>query len=464
MKNLRKKYQVLVLVIFLSCSACEKLIEIDAPVDRITASEVFKSDASATAAVLGIYQDMTGLNGSIGNSGLSIYASCSARELSRSSVVAFEEFNTGNLSTTNTYLNTYIWNKAYNLIFQANSVLDGLDKGTVSPAVKTQLSGEVKFIRALYHFYLYNLFGPVPLVTTVDYAGNASSARASGAELYKQMETDLRDAFAILPAAYVSTGKVRVNKWAAAALLARIYLYQQKWADAEKIGTQIIQSGSYSLATNLNAVFLANSVEAIFQLLPTSAVTAASINTYDGNSFVPAAGAVPSYTLTPTILGIFSVTDKRRLNWVGSTTVNSTTYFYPNKYKVKTGTSITEYYMFLRYAEVLLMRAEAYANLGRLPEAIADLDLIKGRAGVPLLKDSSRPVTQSSFLDELFLEREKEFFTEMGHRWFDLKRSERIYQVMPVLFPNWRKTAVLYPIPFSELLRNPALTQNEGYN
>jgi len=450
----------------LFASSCEKIVEVSAPKDRIIAQEVFLDDATATSAVLGLYQDMTNLNGAVGNFGLSLYPSLSAGEISRtSSIAVYDEFSNNALTSSNSLLSTYIWNKAYNLIFQANSVIQGLESsGSVSAAVKVQLTGEAKFIRAFYHFYLYNLFGPVPLITTIEYKQSSAVGRSSKEELYAQILSDLLDAKNTLSATYASTGRVRVNKWAATALLSRVYLYLEKWDDAYQASNELIASNQYSLVSNLNNVFLAGSNEAIFQLLPTGAITATTINTWDGNTFIPASGSVPQYRISASLLNLFTAGDQRRTLWVNSTVVSNVSYSYPYKYKVKNGSSISEYYMFLRYAEILLIRAEAAAQLGNLSSAITDLDLIRKRAGTPLASVQSPDISKEELIKLILIERQKEFFCEMGHRWLDLKRTGTIDLVMREIKSTWLSAYSLYPIPFNELIRNPLLTQNPGYN
>jgi len=463
---LQYKLFILLTVVLYGLPSCKKLIEIDAPSDKIVSTEVFKDDLTATSAMLGLYQDMTGLNGSLGNSGLSLYPGLSADELYRNtSIAVYDEFSNNALTSGNSLMGTYIWNKAYNLIFQANSILAGIDNNpAISVNTRNQLTGEAKFIRAFYHFYVYNLFGPAPLVTSINYRETASVGRIPAEEMYASIVADLLDARAILPENYASAGKVRINKWAVNAFLARVYLYQGNWKNAETMAAEVIRSGGYTLVQNLNNVFLANSTEAIFQLLPTGAISASTINTWDGNGFIPAANAVPAYNLAPSLLNAFSDTDKRKINWIGTTVVGGKTYAYPYKYKVRTGASITEYYMFIRYAELFLIRAEAYANQGLLSQAIADLDILKERAGIPLIRDTNPSIAQAPLLDEIIRERQRELFVEFGHRWLDLKRTNRVDAVLGAVKPNWKPTSALYPIPFTETQRNTALAQNPGYN
>ncbi|RKR84417.1 RagB/SusD domain-containing protein [Mucilaginibacter gracilis] len=465
MKNIKYKIVGLILILMMPFISCKKLIEIDTPVNKIISSAVFKDDATATAAMLGIYIQMNTLIGSIGNSGTDLYPGMSADEIySTTSISVYDEFRYNAITVTSSYTSTYMWSKAYNLIFLSNSILEGIKNNpAISAVVTTQLKGEAEFIRAYFYFYLCNLFGSVPLITSTDYQANAAAPRSDVSLIYGQIIADLTDAQKLLPETYPSTGKVRINKWTATAFLARVYLYQKNWSKAEEQSTLVINSGVYSIVSDLNKVFLGNSAEAIFQLLPTSAISTATINTYEGYNYIPNANVVPSFSITTYLLNAFSAIDKRKLNWIKSTTVGSTTYYYPFKYQVKTAASITEYQMLFRLGEIYLIRAEALAQQNKLPQAVSDVDIIKSRAGIPLLFNTNPSIGQSALLDEIFAERQRELFVECGHRWLDLKRSGRVDAVLGAIKPTWTSTAALYPIPLTELQRNPALVQNPGY-
>jgi hypothetical protein len=120
----------------------------------------------------------------------------------------------------------------------------------------------------------------------------------------------------------------------------------------------------------------------------------------------------------------------------------------------------TEYLMVLRLAEQFLIRAEARAHQKNLADAISDLNIIRHRAGLP---DLSSSLVQADVLAAVEKEKRIEFFAEFGHRWFDLKRTGRVDAVLAPIKPLWTSTAAFYPLPFSELQKDPNLTQNPGY-
>lgn len=119
--------------------------------------------------------------------------------------------------------------------------------------------------------------------------------------------------------------------------------------------------------------------------------------------------------------------------------------------------------MVLRLAEQYFIRAEAQAQLGNMPAAIAAIDHIRERAGIPLIAQSQPQISKEDFLTLLLEERERELFSEWGHRWLDLKRTNKATEVLLPANTLWQETDVFYPIPEEERIKNPNLTQNPGY-
>jgi hypothetical protein len=457
--------------------ACKKLVQTPEPVNSITASETFSTPGTATSALLAVYSDMVG-NGNIiySNGAISLYAGASADELiyfdqSNASVVQFLDNQLQGGIHGNDDVYAYLWLPMYFDIYTENSVVEGLQSSTsVSTAVKNQLTGEAKFLRAFDYFYLVNLFGNVPLVTTTDYAQNSILPNSTPSLVYAQIITDLKDAQNLLPLDYSISNneRVRANKWAATALLARVYLYQGDWADAATQASAVIgNSGTYSLVTNLNNVFLANSNEAILQLIPNQITNFA---TAEGEADIPAPlnSGAPYYYLTPQLLTAFEPGDQRRVAWVDSTNNSGSTYYYfPYKYKVQVSSvgNVPEYYMLLRLAEQYLILAEAEANgaSGGLGAAITNLNVIRARAGLSNYAGSATDKT--SVLNAIYHERQVELFAEWGHRWFDLKRTGQATSALGKISYKqpWHSYQLLYPIPYIELLLDHNLKQNPGY-
>jgi starch-binding outer membrane protein, SusD/RagB family len=457
---------------------CKKFVEIQPPVNLIVTASVFNNDPSATAAQTMIYtlmqQNSESFNMSWNNGLL-------ADELTNySATPLILQYYTNSMVAVSS---PGPWTNAYNYIYQANAIIQGLQKYSgVSAAAKQQLTGESKFIRAFWHFYLTNIYGDVPLVTSTDYTVNAKISRTPKAQVFQQIINDLKDAQNELNINYVdasdttiATDRVRPTKWAATALLARAYLYTGDYANAEVQATSVINNTElYNLVPNLDSVFLANSPEAIWQLA--TPVPFSNAATPDGYGYIliaqPGTSGANSAAISPQLMKSFEVNDNRLTHWIGAYITSSPpidTFYYPFKYKVYDSTVVTEYVMVLRLAEQYLIRAEARARQGNLTgaaSAATDLDTIRRRAG--LLNTTA--VTQTDLLSAILHERQVELFTEWGHRWFDLIRTNNANAVMGVggvtsyKGGTWNSNWQLYPIPQTERSADPNLTQNPGYN
>lgn len=471
---------IAVVIILSSClSGCKKLIEVNSPVTSINAANVYTTDATAAAVLTGIYTKIS--SSSFTNGGLtslSLYPSLSADELTLYYLqgATYLSYYTNLLTSSNTGSPDF-WNNIYPIIFIANSAIEGINNSTrLSGAVREQLLGEAKFMRAFCYFYLVNLYRDVPLVLSTDWQVNASITRSSRTQVYQQIIGDLKEAQAKLSANYVeadaitslsTTERVRPNKWAAAALLARVYLFSEDWVNAEAQASAVIDNSSvYSLPTLDNA-FLRNSNEAIWQLQTVGSGTTS--NTVEGRLFIlPPTGPAfnnPVY-LSNNILNSFESGDQRRDSWVASVNPppGNTTYYYAFKYKIgSVNTSMQEYSMPLRLAEQFLIRAEARAIQNNISGAQDDLNSVRRRAGLPNTSANDK----NSLLIAILHERRIELFTEFGHRWLDLKRSGNIDAVMSVVCPQkggaWNANWEWYPISLTEIQRNSNLTQNQGY-
>jgi hypothetical protein len=231
----------------------------------------------------------------------------------------------------------------------------------------------------------------------------------------------------------------------------------KNWSKAEDMASAIINSGQFALLGDLNKVFKFDSKETIFQLVP----VLERINSGDGFIFVPL--GKPNYLFIKDFLNAFENGDLRKVKWVNSVTIGGTPYSYPFKYKIFTSSGApTEYNIVLRLAEQYLIRAEARAQQNRIEEAVTDLDTIRVRAGLSVL---SATISYDVCLQKIEQERRMELFAEWGHRWFDLKRTNRANAVLGVTKAgNWNANDQLYPIPSSELVNAPNLVQNPGYD
>lgn len=449
----------------LMAGGCTKFVDIDKPIDTVTGEAAFATEAKAASVVRGLYNNMVKTSNFAFGGAVSAGLGASADELSVTSLTsAYLELYQNNINSSNTAITTYYWGAFYNIIYVANQVLENVpESATISEGGKTQMLAEARFIRAVNYFYLINLYGDVPLVLSTDYTTTSQILRTPVSEVYKQIEEDLLFAREHLVEGYLGTQRIRANKFTATALLARVYLYQKKWSDAEVMATEVIGSPLYKLETTLNNVFLLTSKEVILQFM----TPGNAIPTWDGSAFTPgSATIVPNYPITPELYGAFGTGDLRLTNWIRTVNITSggvtKTYSHPYKYKVVSGTSTvrTEALVFLRLAEMYLIRAEARAENNDLANAISDLDVIRTRAG--LLTPTDPAIEQTALLDAIAHERRLELFSELGHRWLDLKRTDKANVVLKDK-PNWTTQDQLYPIPFTDRQANPLITQNDGY-
>jgi len=457
-------------IAFLGAS-CKKLIQIPAnPSNAIPTSQVFADSSDVMSAVAGIYNNfnITG-SATFASGAITVNTGLTGDELIASATVdpSYVQLNQNNIVTTNTTTGS-LWSNAYTSLYQMNACLDGISGSNgISGPLKQQLLGEIKVDRALYYFNLVNLFGGVPLVTSTDYRVTKTLPRATVDTIYNLILSDLTGAQKQLTAVYPSTGRARPNVYTADALLARVYLYKGDWQNAENAANSVINSGLYSLNPDLNSVFLDGSNEAIWQLPANgtynqTAEAQALIPTVDGVD--PATDIVPNFSLSPNLLSAFETGDRRKQDWTGITTVSNngtnSVYYYAYKYKNRSASaSTTEDYMILRLAEVYLIRAEALAHENKIQAGLADLNLIRQRAGLP----NSNAAGQQDLLNAIMRERQTELFCEWGNRWYDLRRTGTINTVLSAEKPSWKSTDALYPVPLIELQSNPFLKQNPGY-
>lgn len=467
--------------------SCKKLVEVNGPVTSVSSKNVYNNDATAIGAITSLYvnlsngisidpQEITGLSGIAGLSAdeFDYYSGAGSQSLAA--------YYQNNLNSLNIY--SSFWEAAYQRLYVINTALEGLGSSSdLTPTVKKHLMGEAYFMRAFYYFYLVNLYGDVPLVLGTDYTVNAVIKRTTKVQAYDQIVTDLKVSQSLLGAGYLkgdgiieyptgSEERVRPNKWAATALLARTYLFMGRWADAEVEASKVLSNNAEYQLETLGNVFLKNNREAIWQLQPTQK----GFNTQEAQTFIiPAEGPSgfnPIY-LSRELVQDFEVGDQRKNSWIGSISVAGNTYYYPYKYKIKqssiTNALVTEYSTIIRLAELFLIRAESEARLGNLAGAISDMDQIRNRAQLLLVKDTNPNINQEDLISLILKEKRIELFTEWGHRWLDLKRTGKVDAVMSKVTPKksngaaWKSYQQYYPIRSFELQSNPNLIQTSGY-
>ena len=449
------KAACLTLIWLIMLTACKKFIEVDPPRTRLTKSTVFENDETAKSVLADVYSKVHGHN----LIGISWFAALSADEVNTANFAEYEQFNQNLISPLNNQL-LEEWNGGYTAIYAANALIEGLNSSVrVSETTKSQLTAEAKFLRAFTHYNLSALFGDIPYITITDYRENGMVSRKPVAEVRELIVNDLKEAQKNLLNDFSTFGneRIRATTWTATSLLARIYLYQKNYAMAEAEADKVISSPLFQLKTDLNDVFLKNSNEAIWQLMP------GTNSNYPGESFLfnRPSDSPDATRLQNTLLNAFESGDLRRIKWVGTGEGNSG--YFPWKYKsTLASTAVTEYTVMFRLAELYLIRAEARIKQGKLTGANSgqsDINVIRARAGL----SGTTANAESTLLAAVEQERRIELFTEWGDRWLYLKHSGKIDAVLGAIKPEWKSTASLYPIPNAELLLNPNLKQNPGY-
>jgi starch-binding outer membrane protein, SusD/RagB family len=443
------------LILITTSSSCKKYLAIDPPVDQLTRTTVFNDPKTIAAAVNGLYGES--FSSSFFSYATEFYPGMFADEF-YFSYPLYDVFK-NNAYTEQTTLLPALWSNGYSVIYEANDLIGSLAGTTVIPAdLKSRYIGEAKFFRAFSHFMLSNLYGDVPLILSTDAITTALQPRTSKDTVMRQVISDLKDAESALVS---STNPItKVTPAAVTAMLARVYLYNKDWVNAETKATQIIESHQFTLEQDVSRIFLRTSPESIFKISEDAGSSYYIDYTLVAAFYIPY-GPTPSTVVDSTFVNAFEPGDLRRQNWIKSFTGGAP--YFPYKYKQNYTPSTpdqAEDYIILRLAEQYLIRAEARAEQNNIHDAVDDLNVIRARAGLGAVSYS---ISQADLLLAIEQERRIELFAEWGHRWFDLGRTGRADAVLGAKKPGWKHTSILLPIPAQELQNNPRLVQNEGY-
>lgn len=454
------KIYILLVCANISFSSCEEFVTVEVPDSQLSGELVFEDARTAEAVMVNIYTKMhNGVLVSGDGNGLSVLFGNYTDELTCYATNLPElAFYQNDLLATNPTVSS-LWRNTYNLIYTANTIIKGVDNSeSLAQTDRDRLKGEALFVRAYLHFYLNQIFGQIPYVINTDYRLNSTIEKQTNATLIALLEADLLEAESLLTDNYIGQHRVRPNKAAVLALQARLYLYNEQWEKAKLKASAVIDNVVlYNLKSDLNAVFLRNSIGTIWQLM----AAPEGKNTLDAKSFIFTAVPPPARALKQELVDSFESNDLRRINWIKSVTNGSATFYHAFKYKLNNDTSTSmEYSIQFRLEEMYLIRAEANAKLNLLDLSATDLNRIRNRAGLA----NTTALTKDELLTAILKERQLEFFTELGHRFFDLKRTGLLNSVLFGLKPNWNSTDILLPLPENELLLNPnLLPQNDGY-
>ncbi|RQP17491.1 MAG: RagB/SusD family nutrient uptake outer membrane protein [Parapedobacter sp.] len=380
------------------------------------------------------------------------------------------------------------WSGYYQIISRTNAVLANMEQVDTSLLPNWErYVGEARFLRALAYFDLVRIFGDVPMITsplTIDEA--YATRREQVGKIYDEVIIpDLIDAGNKLPTTYSGADVGRATKGAAKALLGKVYLTRNDFEHAETVLTEVTTLG-YALLANYDDLWdytNEHHSEYIFDVEYISGgVGQGSRITY---TFLPLstefaalngiAGGSGGEDLNPTqdLVDLFDTSpgDLRRAVTVDASGgfINGAGQFvrfiqaatYTKKYLTSTGSQNDSpaNWKVIRYADVLLMLAEALNENGKTEEALIHLNRVRVRAGVPSYSNTE----QADLREKIYDERRLELAFE-GHRWFDLLRTGRALEVLQS--QGMQPHNHVFPIPLSQLQiinNNEILWQNQGY-
>ncbi len=447
--------------------------------------ELFNNDAGATTFVTSIYSKF--LNWDMSSFGWIGLASITSDDADKGSspgdtgsdkdVLDNLTYNSSNPSAESTFNANY---DGINRCNQALDILPKLDKADAN--LRARLIGEAKFLRAFMYFTLVKCYGGVPIV---DHLPNPTSdddqkmllTRKTAAEVYIFIENDLKDAIAALPnkSAYAANEKARASKGAAYALLAKVNLYQKNW---QKVVDNCNLVTGYSISPDYAKMFRLegeNDGESIFEINGVGSVPAKGIEGYSASQGARGAGGWGWGFNTPSqsLLNAYEAGDLRKnatIIFRGTTlydgrvvpnTVENPMYnFKAYSSQYTDGWETDANIKYLRYAEVVLMKAEALNELGQTAQAIPLLNQIRNRAGL----GATTAVSQVDVKTAIWKERRVELAFEFD-RFFDLVRTGKAKAAFAIdgkTFTEGKNE--LFPIPDSFIRQSKGMSsQNLGY-
>lgn len=445
MKN-KIQYWLIALILSLGITSCNDWLYLQ-PEDGVLVDEYWKSQADLEAGLMGCYASMLGNN---------VSGSMSVSEL----MLLWGEIRADMLTYYNTQVADYMliwqgdiksinsfsrWSSFYRTINYCNSVLEkggAILESDPSFTVEewNQYRAEALTIRALMYFYLTRVFDQVPMVleATNNDLQVITIAKSTREEIWAQIESDLTEAEQYITYSYNKTkaeDKGRITKYAVWAIQADFYLWTEKYAQSESACDKVINSGKYWLVNGdmewlTNLYFFGNSSEGIFELQFNQDI----LNPYFGMFFTNA-----NYRAHPDVMESFWPTDPYLVDADSAdirsdrgsyrSGMNYSVWKYIGMSRIYTKSSSEAYSNFIvyRYADILLMKAEAIAaqldsdDPVRGAEALALIKQIRRRANASTLTDEGDPTSKESLLVYVLNERAREFAFE-GKRWFDMLR------------------------------------------
>jgi starch-binding outer membrane protein, SusD/RagB family len=495
MKKLFLTGCTLLTVILVSIS-CKKAWLSPAPENTlITKDSTFFNPENATRFVNACYSQLNDWQVSVFSwTGVSSITSDDADKGSDPGDLGADKDQMDNLTYGPTSLSpSEVWNGNYAGVGRCNQAIANIPKFTTLNAnTASRLIGEAKFLRAFYYFNLVKCFGGVPKIDRVFNADSsaqitASYTRATKDEIYDLIISDLTDAAARLPlkTAYAAADLGRATKGAAQGMLAKVYMYKKDWINSAAMADAVISSGIYSLAPNYAVVWRQSSEdgpESLFEIQGQNGADGWATGGYfvhqgargtvtggyGGWGFnTPTADLEASYEAGD-VRKNWTIYQKGQTLWDGAVVQNDVANQRYNYKAYVSQTQETNYddwwsgknIRILRYAEVLLIKAEAANELAQTAQAQAALNIVRARAGLP----NTTAATQTTLRTAIWNERRSELAME-NDRFFDLVRQGRAGTVLRAHGkPFVDGKHEVFPIPLSQILVSQGkLTQNPGY-
>lgn len=445
MKTLHLK-NILLITSLLMTASCKKYLR-ETPNNALPTESAITDAGTARAAIIGAYDRVQGYYASSYPTLGTITTDNVVFNGTLSEYLQLDQ----NAVPTDNVITVAAYQGIYRAINSANSVIayvPDVQDAQLTTAERNKILGEAYFIRALGYFDLARGWGGVQLQLkpTTDLSVLTGIKRSTLDQTYDQVLADLTQAEQLLPED--ATTRNRAQKSAARALRARLHLYRRQWALAEAYATQLISNTKYTLVKPYKNFFTVpfQTAESVLEL----AYSVNDRNTYWNLWYPSSAGG--QYTLKPSDALVAKLNNPAIGGSRNSLIAGTGSSIYGVLYNT-TSTSADPSYL-IRIAELYLIRAEARAQQGKLTEAAADLNAVRARADV----SASTATTQAQLLQAIEDENGVEFAFE-AHRWFDLVRTERAGAVLGLTNRNYW----LFPIPYSDILSDPDVTQNPGY-
>jgi hypothetical protein len=511
--NKFKIFLVSIMSIYLS-SCSEDIINLSPIGD--TEAGFFQNESQMTQAVFGIYQKISFFYAFRGGQNNHVYPVTLLPDDDLTTPASYATENFTALNGGNSQLNLY-YQFAYQLIARANVVLQKIEEnGAIAykehPELKDYNKGEALFLRAYMYLMLWNVFGTAPLITErIVNLDDAYAPNSTGTQLLDQAIIDLEEAARILPASWPNEYIGRVTKNSAYGLLGKILVFRGTVNNTTSDFTAAISDFNALSGLSLTKTYkenfenpYQNNEESLFEYQ-------ANTNSGGTNPYVGGAGGndafavigeigmyigmfnqIPSwignsyFTATDQIKNAYDPDDPRlayNIDLNATTRINIMKYCRnPNWVLGGDGNGITSNDpRILRYADILLLKAEAIVRSGgSLSEAIGLINKVRERArnstedGIPSVAPADRDVSETNkatVLDWVFQERRLELAFEEGHRWFDLRRRHIAGEIdlKTLNFDSMDKgfkfedKNIYFPLPDREVVDNANLNQNPGY-